>query len=114
MALAIRYVPVARATANNWCLMKWHRVLGKLLEVATGPLLLVLAGPIDTFGRRTGVLRGVPDVRVAVTLAPRMSTGAGNVRVPEEHRVDPRPGRGILSAAGEVTGVQFPLPPELA
>lgn len=89
-------------------------VLGKLIEVATGPLLIVLAGPIDEFGRRTGLLRGVPDIRVAVTLAPRMSTGTGNVRVPEEHRVDPRPGRGILSAAGEITGVQFPLPPELA
>jgi DNA segregation ATPase FtsK/SpoIIIE, S-DNA-T family len=82
--------------------------LDKLVRESTGPILLALAGPPEIFGRRMGALRGLPEPRVTLTLAPSSSTGTGNVRLPDHLRVDPRPGRGVLWSAGEFQGIQVP------
>lgn len=84
--------------------------LAKLIEDAEDNAMVVLAGPVDALGPRTGVMRALPEHRSTITLAPSTSNAAGGGRVPDRYRRDPRPGLGVAFVAGQFSGVQIPLP----
>ncbi|MCC5947553.1 MAG: hypothetical protein JJT89_03765, partial [Nitriliruptoraceae bacterium] len=72
-------------------------------------MLVAMAGPPAMFGRAMGVLRGMPELRVGLTLAPRSATGTAGAQIPAHLRVDPKAGRGVVTNAGEQVAVQVPL-----
>lgn len=87
--------------------------LEKILEESTKPFLVAITGPESMFERKTGVLRGTPDLQAAVTLAATGSAAIGIARLPDHLRADVRPGKGVLWRAGDVSGVHVPLHPSV-
>jgi hypothetical protein len=57
--------------------------LSKILNESTKPILVPMAGPDDMFRRKTRVLRGTPDLRASITLAPNVSSAIGDARIPD-------------------------------
>ncbi len=76
---------------------------------------LVLSGPIDFFDGRTDLRRQLPSKLNGLLLAPSGFADGAAVglvgRLAEEHRLNPKAGRGLLVVRGEAKPVQMPLVP---